>query len=302
MLARRRLAASGLALLLLGPLLHAQYTFPLEKHGDIEAQLTVSAAKQTPVPGLGEVTLTLTVTGAATLEVAEAHLGDATATWKEERLASTRVVQMQRTTWSQVIRLKQVKPGVAPVADVSVRFRDGPAATWGDAHWIDIFKQVRDMPHPPTPAAESSWLRRWGLVLILALVGLLLMGAWLLKRLRGGPAPLSPAQYVLRELERIEQELMPPQGDAEVFHTQLSHLVRRYLAERFGLHALQQTTTEFLEAVRQTPELSAEQQALLGQFFERCDLAKFARAAASPEECRRNAELARELVRQTTNL
>ncbi len=300
MIASYRLAAAGLALLLLGPLLHAQFTFdPPQMHGDMEAELTVAVAKQTPVPGLGAVTLTLTVKGPATLEVEEPQLGDATDAWMEARLPSTRIVEDQRTTWSQVIRLKQIKPGVVPVADVAVRFRDGPDATWGEARWVDIFKQVRDVPHPPAPPAQSSSLRRWGLATILGLVGLALVGAWRMKRRRGGPAPLSPEQYALRELEHMEQDLMPPRGDAEVFHTQLAQVVRRYLAERFALHALQQTTPEFLEAVRQTPALAAEWQERLREFFERCDLAKFARAAASPEECRRTLELARELVRQT---
>jgi hypothetical protein len=294
MIALRRLAVVLLALLL-----HAQEMFPPQTHGDMEARLTVQAANQTPVLGLGAVTMTLTVTGPTTLEVEEPHLGDATATWKEERFPETRIVADQRTTWSQVIRLKQVKPGVVPVADVSVRFRDGPGTDWSEAHWIDIFKQARDVPHPPIPPVQSSWLRRWELAPILALVGLLL-AVWMFKRRRGKPAPLLPEQHALRELERIEQGLMPPRGDAEVFHTQLSHIVRRFLTERFGLHALQQTTAEFLAAVRQTPDWSAEQQARLRDFFERCDLAKFARARTPPEECRRTAELARELVRQTT--
>ena len=233
MIASYRLAAAGLALLLLGPLLHAQFTFdPPQMHGDMEAELTVAVAKQTPVPGLGAVTLTLTVKGPATLEVEEPQLGDATDAWMEARLPSTRIVEDQRTTWSQVIRLKQIKPGVVPVADVAVRFRDGPDATWGEARWVDIFKQVRDVPHPPAPPAQSSSLRRWGLATILGLVGLALVGAWRMKRRRGGPAPLSPEQYALRELEHMEQDLMPPRGDAEVFHTQLAQVVRRYLAER----------------------------------------------------------------------
>jgi hypothetical protein len=274
--------------------------FPSVKHGASEAQLTVEAAAQTSVPGLGAVTLTLLVTGPATLEVEEPRLADATAAWKEERLASTRVVQMQRATWSQVIRLKQVKPGVVAVADVSVRFRDGPDAPWGEAQWVDIFKRARDVPHPPMPPPEqASWLRRWGVVVLVGLAGLGLLGAWVMRRRSGGPGPLPPDVYALRELERIEQELMPPRGDAEVFHTQVSHVVRRYLAERFGLHALQQTTAEFLETAGQTPDLAVEQPAQLREFFERCDLAKFARVSAPPEECRRTIELARQIVQQT---
>jgi len=78
-------------------------------------------------------------------------------------------------------------------------------------------------------------------------------------------------------------------------------VVRRYLAERFGLHSLQQTTPEFLEAIRRSSQLSVEKQTLLTELFARCDLAKFARTGTSSEECRRAAELARQFVRQTTS-
>jgi hypothetical protein len=268
----------------------------------MEVQLTVEAAKQTAVPGLGAVTLTLSVTGPAALEVEEPHLGDPTAAWKEERLASTQSVEKGRATWRQVIQLKQVKPGVVPVGDVSVRFRDGPESTWEEARWIDIFKSVRDLPGPPAPpAAQPPWFSRWRYPLLVGLAGLLL-GVWLMRRRRTTVAPPQPPdQWALREFDRTEATLLPPQGEPELYHTQLSQVVRRYLTERFGLYALQQTTDEFFAAAQQVPYLTERQQALLRDFFQRCDLAKFARASMSPEECRRTTELARELVRQTSS-
>jgi hypothetical protein len=294
-------AAAGVAVLLFGALLHAQYTFDPEKRGDMEAKLTVRAAERTAEQGLGAVTLTLTVKGPAPLEVEEPRLGDPTAAWKEERQACTQTIQGGRKTWRQVIHLKQNKKGVETVPDVSLRFRDGPSADWDEAKWVDILKQMRDGPRPPQPPEKKpSWLWRGGLAVALGLAAVLL-ATWMMKRRHGRQEPpLPPEQGALSELDRIERTLMPPQGDAEVFHTQLSHAVRRYLAERYVPHALQQTTAEFLEAVRQVPQLSAEQQERLRDLFERCDLAKFARASTPPEECQRTAELARELVRHSS--
>jgi hypothetical protein len=240
------------------------------------------------------------VTGPATLEVDEPHLSDATAAWKAEQLPPTRAVEDQRATWVQVIRLKQVKPGVEPPPDVAVRFRGGPNQEWEEAHWVDILKQPRDSTSVPAPPAETSWRQRWGLIFAAVCLGLLLLSAWAATRRRGAEVPpLPPEEQALREVERIELAYLPPRGNAETFHTQLSHVVRRYLAERIGLHALEQTTTEFLDAVRQVPTMTAEQQVLLRELFERCDLAKFARASTPPEECRHSTELARQLIRQT---
>jgi hypothetical protein len=301
MIVRWGRAAAGAVVLLFGTLLHAQFTFDPELRGDMEAELTVQAAKRTDEQGLGAVTLLLTVKGPDTLEVKKPHLGYPAEPWKEEWPPSTRVVQDKRATWSQIIHLKQSKKGVEAIPDVSLRFRDGPESGWEEANWVDILKQLRDGPRPPQPPEnKSSRLQRWGLALALGLSALLL-ASWMVKRRRvRQEPPLPPDQWALNELERIERTLTPPQGDAEAFHTQLSHVVRRYLAERYVPHALQQTTVEFLEAVRQVPQLSAEQQERLRDLFERCDLAKFARASTPPEECRRTAELARELVRHSS--
>ncbi|SRR5579883_80851 len=301
MLVRWSCVAFVLAGLMFGASLSAQYVFESRKHDDMEAVLTVEVAKETPERGRGEATLTLTITGPATLDVESPHLGDAAAAWKEERPANTHTVQGQRAIWEQVIRLKQVKPGLEPLADLSVRFRRGPDAEWVEEKWTDILRHVRFPQSHLPPEDGPSWLRRWGFVLILSATGLLVLLAWLGKQ-RGvrREAPLPPDQWALREIERIEKTLMPPQSEAETYHTQMSYVVRRYLAERFGLHALQQTTAEFLEAVRPVPQVTADHQKLLAELFERCDLAKFARASSAPEECRRTADLARGLVEQTS--
>jgi hypothetical protein len=301
MLFRWKSVAAVLSGFLLAVQLCAKFTFDPREHKGMEATLTVEAGQQTAERGLGDVTLTLTIIGPPSLDVEPPRLGDAAAAWKEERSENTRVVEGHRTIWSQVIHLKQVKRGIEAVPDVTVRFRREPDADWIEEKWIDIFRYIRDGTQAPQPVEEaSSWLRRWGFVLILSVTALLVLLAWLRKRSRfRREVPMPPDQWALREIERIEKTLMPPQNGAETYHTQISFVVRRYLAERFGLNALQQTTAEFLESIRQVSQLPAQEQALLTELFKRCDLAKFARAGTSPDDCQRTAELARNLVRQT---
>lgn len=295
--------AVALAGLLFASPLPGQFTYRPRKYQDIEATLTVEVASQTAERGLGAATFTLTVEGPASLEVEEPHLGDAAAAWKEERSPSTTVVHDKRATWRQVIHLHQSKMGIEALPDVSLRFRDGPDAKWEEAKWVDVLKHLRDVPSPLPPTEEQpSWLRRWGFVLALAAIALLVLLAWRIKRWLGRrEAPLPPDRWALGEIERLEKTLTSPQGQGETYHTQMSFVVRRYLTERFGLHVLQQTTAEFLDAVCQVPQVSPDQRALLSELFQRCDLAKFAHLSTPPEECRHTAELARELVRQTSN-
>ncbi len=155
---------------------------------------------------------------------------------------------------------------------------------------------VEQVPEPPPEPAWPVW--PW-LVPVFVLAGGLLVWLWRRRRRREVPPP--PAgQWALAEIERIEGLGLTANGEVERYHTLLSDVVRRYLELRFQLPASQQTTPEFLQATATSGLLAPGQQALLGGFLERCDLAKFARAGFSADECRQVAGMARTFVEQTT--
>ena len=294
-------AAALLGALLLAPLSlrAAADMFPPQVRGATVARLEVRVAGRGPGPGLGQATMTVTVTGPATLAVEPPQLSDPTGAWKEPGRAASWALEDGRVTWSESAVLRQVKPGPVPLPDVKVRFRDGPAAPWQEAEWTKVLQEPRDLPPPAAPPplpARRWWLLGAGLglgALVLAAAGVAV------RRRRSAPRPLPADERALRELDRVAQGVPPPGADAEAYYTQLSDVVRGYLAERFGLRAPQQTTAEFLRSVRQARQLSEPQQELLRDFFARCDLAKFARTGSSPEECHEAAERARAFVRQT---
>jgi len=268
------------------------------QRGSTTALLEVQVSEKGPGEAKASVWLRVTVEGPAELAVEPARLDDSASAWKPWRLSSW-ATDGEHAVSAQSIRLDQLKPGVIAIPDVKVRFRATAAEAWEEVEWKNILREMRQAPDiepPPPPPPESSWKRYlpWlaaGAVAVIA-------AAWLLRRrLTAQPLPLPPDQWALRELERIERTMMPPAGEPDVFHTQVSNVVRRYLQERFGLRAPQQTTAEFLAF--SAPKLAAPQQALLRDLFERCDLAKFARAAISAEDCRRAAGLARTFVQQT---
>jgi len=147
---------------------------------------------------------------------------------------------------------------------------------------------------PPAPA-----LPLWPLWLVLALVvggGLVLVG-----RRRGWgrrpAAAVAPDDWAAAELDRVDRLGLPDAGEVERYHSLLSDVVRGYLEKRFRLQAPRQTTAEFLEAARTAADLPADTRGRLRAFLERCDLAKFARAGFTPDECRETGRMARELVR-----
>ena len=282
-------------LLLLALLAHAAadgVALPEQTRAGMLARLMVHVDDPGPQPGAAH--LTLTITGGLLLQVEAPRLSDPVNAWEAQQ-NEWQQLDGDRLTWTKAILLRKVKPGLAGLPDVKVRFREGSGASWEEAEWVDVLKTPADGPPPePLPLVPNGmgWLP-W----VIPAAALTLALAWFLQRRRPRlRATLPPDKQALLELRRLEQSADLPSA---AYHTALSDVIRTYLAERLGLPATRQTTAEFLEMVRRTGRLSPEEQRMLHAFLERCDLAKFAPVGVSAEECREAAVLARGLVERT---
>ena len=150
---------------------------------------------------------------------------------------------------------------------------------------------IEDFPSTPP---EPLW--PW----ILAAAGILaLAAAWLLWKLRGRrrqPSPEPPEEWARKELDRIEALNLPMAGEVERFHTLIADVVRQYLERRYGVEAPRQTTREFLQNIQLLPNLTPDVQDMLKLFLEKCDVAKFARASLTAEDCRQTLQSASAIV------
>ena len=140
--------------------------------------------------------------------------------------------------------------------------------------------------HDITGPVDYFLLRPW--MIFAAVAGLLLLiglTIWLIKRWRNrSVAVKTPRQRALDRLARIETEiykLTPYQ-----FSIRVSDILRRYVTEQYQLPVTRQTSVEFLNALAATSPFSSDEQSLLGDFLNRCDLIKFARYDASREDSR----------------
>ncbi|HYE29883.1 MAG TPA: hypothetical protein VEH27_00510 [Methylomirabilota bacterium] len=123
--------------------------------------------------------------------------------------------------------------------------------------------------------------------------------AWRLwqKRPRKNPGELLiPAHR--RALELLRGALAHI-DEPERFCTEVSNIARRYLEERFALHAPERTTEEFLEELRASSALSLSHKQALADFLEQCDLAKFARHSPARGELEALHRTAVTLVEET---
>jgi hypothetical protein len=96
--------------------------------------------------------------------------------------------------------------------------------------------------------------------------------------------PVPPLES--RMLDELRRRFDLSHPDLKEDFSRLSKLLRRYLAERFSLPAMEQTTTGLLDSLEET-SLEQNQAAGVKEILSRCDEIKFSGAAGSEEELTR---------------
>jgi hypothetical protein len=114
-------------------------------------------------------------------------------------------------------------------------------------------------------------------------------------------APQPAHVLALAALQQLQREDLIAQQRIETFYVRLSGILRQYVEWRFGLHAPEQTTEEFLEAVLSRGELLATHRYLLKAFLEHCDLVKFARHQPTPDVMHRVLTSVTNFIEQTVD-
>ena len=129
-----------------------------------------------------------------------------------------------------------------------------------------------------TPLGAPGTGNLWYRLLILPVVLAAAIGGywWLVSRTRVRRA--SAHERASARLKALMARPRPEGAEAVgAFFVELSDLVRHYLEDRFGLHAPELTTEEFLDVAAGSPDLSQAHQGFLRDFLRRSDQVKFAR-------------------------
>ncbi|MEZ5962216.1 MAG: hypothetical protein R3F56_00090 [Planctomycetota bacterium] len=159
---------------------------------------------------------------------------------------------------------------------------------------------------PAPPFAPHVDLLPWMLGTAgVALLGLLVW--WWRRRPRrlrqaADETPLPPHVLALRALARLRSAPRATPDEVDAFYVEVSRILRDYLERRFGVHAPERTTEEFLAELNaqgsQGPLDPAQRNALAG-FLRQCDLVKFARLQPAEDVHAETLRFAEELVEAT---
>lgn len=121
----------------------------------------------------------------------------------------------------------------------------------------------------------------WLTLLMVALGGL---GYYLFKRFKDNKPiirkvkvepKLPPHTLALQEIERIKGDKSLRIADPKTYYTELTDVLRTYMAERFGFNAMEMTSCEIIDKLLETNDKDSIRE--LKYLFETADLVKFAK-------------------------
>lgn len=126
----------------------------------------------------------------------------------------------------------------------------------------------------------------WVLIGLLAIA--LALVVWKLYK-KNGPAiftvrkPIPPYELALQRLAELKDRKLLEQGQTKTYYTDLIDIMRNYLDGRFGINAMEMTSTQIMRKLRENKEthLSAAQ---MEQVLQLADIVKFAAANPTAEE------------------
>ncbi len=151
---------------------------------------------------------------------------------------------------------------------------------------------------PPKDVQDNPFLwdewRPW-LWLSLLAVALFVVGFYLVVRLKQNKPIITrikivrriPAhQRALSAIDKIKADRMQGSEDQKAYYTRLTDALRQYIQERFGFNAMEMTSSEIIDHLRQSGD--QKMMAELTELFQTADLVKFAKHEALMNENDRN--------------
>lgn len=171
---------------------------------------------------------------------------------------------------------------------------------------IDSVKGIVDIKPPketPFTFSEAWPYVYWSLLGLVLLAGIFFAYQRFVKREKVRfvpPPPKIPAhRLALDELDQLERKKLWQQGKVKQYHSELTEIIRRYLENRFGILALEQTSDEIMDDIRNKKLTSPEVEELLSGMFHLADFVKFAKLQPTPDANEKGLKDAFDIVLKT---
>lgn len=160
---------------------------------------------------------------------------------------------------------------------------------------IDSLKTINDYYDAQAPARNffdflPDVVTDYGLWILLGIIVILLALYIYFKWIKQGRIPLIPAKkpippydLAISKLEELKNEGLWEKGNEKEFYTRLVDILRNYMDGRFGINAMEMTSSQILKALRENESTKLPEK-YVSKVLETADFVKFAKVRPMPED------------------
>lgn len=159
---------------------------------------------------------------------------------------------------------------------------------------------------PPVAFPRSYVIWMWAgiaaAVICIVVVAIIIIKKRNKARVQSIEAQVLAHELAYEELKKLVAEDLPNKGRIKLFYHRLSGILRSYIENRFGLHAPEQTTEEFLADLETNQDFADPYKALLKTFLYHCDLVKFAEHQPQTEDVQKTFDSCKAFIEGTKEI
>jgi hypothetical protein len=146
---------------------------------------------------------------------------------------------------------------------------------------VDLKKDIQDVKSPIKIPLDWKWILQWAVVALIV-IGIISYFYRRYKKNKFGMKPaekiikLPPNEIALNALHKLEGQKLWQKGLIKEYHSAITEIIRRYFEDRFNLPALELTTSETVELIKQRQGTEPILETTYN-FLSNADLVKFAK-------------------------